>query len=101
MGMYKSGIKNTSVIENKNFNRSRPSSAYSHRQNISSMNKTTRPSSSKNRISVHTENDYINSGINPMEDNLIFDDEEEKMILQINYNLGPLKKNFILNLSKS
>jgi len=30
-----------------------------------------------------------------------FDDEEEKMILQINYNLGPLKKNFILNLSKT
>ena len=80
MGMYKSGIKNTSVIENKNFNRSRPSSAYSHRQNISSMNKTTRPSSSKNRISVHTENDYINSGINPMEDNLIFDKEVTKKL---------------------
>ena len=31
----------------------------------------------------------------------VFDDEEEKMILQINYNLGPLKKNFILNLSKT
>ena len=30
-----------------------------------------------------------------------FDNEEEKMILQINYNLGPLKKNFILNLSKT
>ena len=30
-----------------------------------------------------------------------FDDEEEKMILQINYNLGPLKKNFVLNLSKT
>ena len=44
MEMYKSGIQNPSVIDNKNFNRSRPSSAYSHRQNISSMNKTTRPS---------------------------------------------------------
>ena len=30
-----------------------------------------------------------------------FDDEEEKMTLQINYKLGPLKKNFILNLSKT
>ena len=30
-----------------------------------------------------------------------FDEEEEKMILQINYNLGPLKKDFILNLSKA
>ena len=80
MGMYKSGIKNTSVIENKNFNRSRPSSAYSHRQNISSMNKTTRPSTSKNRVSVYTENDFINSGINPMEDNLIFDKEVTKKL---------------------
>ena len=80
MGMYKSTSKNPSVIENKNFNRSRPSSAYSHRQNISSMNKTTRPSSSKNRISVYTENDYINSGINPMEDNLIFDKEVTKKL---------------------
>ena len=80
MGMYKSVIKNPSVIENKNFNRSRPSSAYSHRQNISSMNKTTRPSSSKNRISVYTENDYVNSGINPMEDNLIFDKEVTKKL---------------------
>lgn len=47
MEMYKSGMKQTSVIENKKFNRSRPSSAYSHRQNYSSVNKTTRPSSSK------------------------------------------------------
>ena len=80
MEMYKSGSKNPSVIENKNFNRSRPSSAYSHRQNISSMNKTTRPSSSKNRITVYTENDYINSGVNPMEDNLIFDKEATKKL---------------------
>jgi len=75
MEMYKSGMKQTSVIENKKFNRSRPSSAYSHRQNYSSVNKTTRPSSSKNKISVYTENDYITSGVNPMEDNLIFDKE--------------------------
>ena len=80
MGMYKSGIKSPSVIENKKFNRSRPSSAYSHRQNISSMNKTTRPSSSKNRISAYTEIDYINTGINPMEDNLIFDKEVTKKL---------------------
>ena len=75
MEMYKSGMKQTSVIENKKFNRSRPSSAYSHRQNYSSVNKTTRPSSSKNKISVYTENDYITSGVNPMEDYLIFDKE--------------------------
>ena len=80
MEMYKSGMKQTSVIENKKFNRSRPSSAYSHRQNYSSVNKTTRPSSSKNRISVYTENDYITSGVNPMEDNLIFNKEASKKL---------------------
>ncbi len=68
--MYKSG-----VIENKKFNRSRPSSAYSNRKNYS-IYKTSRPSSSKNRISLYTDNDYINSGENPMEQNLIFDQKE-------------------------
>ena len=72
--MYKSKAENSSVIENKNFNRSRPSSAYSHRQNYS-INRNNRPNSSKNKISLYTENDYINSGYNPMEENLILDKE--------------------------
>jgi hypothetical protein len=66
--MFKSG----SVIENKKFNRSRPDSAYSNRKNYS-IYKTSRPNSSKNRISLYTDNDYINSGENPMEQNLILD----------------------------
>ena len=61
-----------SVIENKNFNRSRPASAYSNRKNYS-IYKASRPSSSKNRVSLYTDNDYINSGSNPMEQNLILD----------------------------
>ena len=68
--MFKSG----SVIENKKFNRSRPDSAYSNRKNYS-IYKTSRPNSSKNRISLYTDNDYINSGENPMEQNLILDND--------------------------
>ena len=71
--MFKSVIKNNnSVIENKKFNRSRPASAYSNRKNYS-IYKSSRPSSSKNRISLNTDNDFINSGSNPMEQNLILD----------------------------
>ena len=70
--MFKSNTNHNSVIENKKFNRSRPSSAYSNRKN-NSIFKNSRPSSSKNRISLNTDNDYINSGINPMEENLILD----------------------------
>jgi hypothetical protein len=69
--MFKSG-NGSSVIENKNFNRSRPASAFSGRKNYS-INKNSRPSSSKNRVSLYTDNDHINSCINPMEQNLILD----------------------------
>ena len=71
--MFKStNNNNNSVIENKKFNRSRPASAYSNRKNYS-LYKNSRPSSSKNRVSLYTDNDYINSGLNPMEENLILD----------------------------
>ena len=75
--MFKSGTNANSVIENKKFNRSRPASAYSNRKNYSSY-QNTRPSSSKNRISLCTDNDYINSGVNPMEENLILDEKISK-----------------------
>ncbi len=70
--MIKSGTNYNAVIENKKFNRSRPSSAYSNRKNYSIF-KNSRPSSSKNRVSLYTDIDYINSGVNPMEENLILD----------------------------
>ena len=70
--MFKSTSNKDSVIENKKFNRSRPSSAYSNRKNYS-LYKTSRPNSSKNGFSLYTDNDHINSGINPMEQNLILD----------------------------
>ena len=71
--MFKStSNNNNSVIENKKFNRSRPASAYSNRKNYS-LYKNSRPSSSKNRVSLYNDNDYINSGLNPMEENLILD----------------------------
>jgi hypothetical protein len=66
-----------SVIENKKFNRSRPASAYSNRKNYS-IYKTSRPSSSKLRTSLFTNNDYINSGSNPMEQNLILDKQQSQ-----------------------
>ena len=67
--MFKPG---NSVIQNKKFNRSRPASAYANRKNYSII-KNSRPSSSKNRLSLYTDNDHMNSGKNPMEDNLILD----------------------------
>ena len=70
--MFKSEAQNKSMIENKKFNRSRPSSAYSNRKN-NSIFKSSRPNSSKNKISLYTDVDYINSGSNPMEQNLILD----------------------------
>ena len=75
--MFKSGTNVNSVIENKKFKRSRPASAYSNRKNHSSY-QNTRPSSSKNRISLYTDNDYINSGVNPMQENLILDEKISK-----------------------
>ena len=69
--MFKSG-SGSSDTENKKFNRSRPASAYSNRKNCS-VNRYSRPSSSKNRMSLYTDNDHINSGINAMEQNLILD----------------------------
>ena len=61
------------IIDNKNFNRSRPPSASTGRRGNYTLNKTTRPNSSKNKISMNIENDYINTCINPMEQNLILD----------------------------
>ena len=62
------------VIENKNYCRTRPPSATSNRRVNYTLNKnTSRPNSSKNRILMNIENDYINTCINPMEQNLILD----------------------------
>ena len=65
--------RNTSnIIDNKNF-RTRPPSATTTRRTNYNLNKNTRPNSSKNRISMNLENDFINNCINPMEQNLILD----------------------------
>jgi hypothetical protein len=62
------------IIENKNYCRTRPPSASSQRRVNLTLNKNnSRPSSSKNRIQINIENDYINTCINPMEQNLILD----------------------------
>ena len=98
--MIKSGTNYNAVIENKKFNRSRPSIAYSNRKNYSIF-KNSRPSSSKNRVSLYTDIDYINSGVNPMEENLILDKKvsqnlKEKLIISKYTNIkgfidiGPL-----------
>ena len=71
--MFKSGNAYNSVIENKKFNRSRPSSAYSNRKSNYSLNKNSRPASTKNRVSLYGDKDFINSGSNPLEENLILD----------------------------
>ena len=84
--MYKSNRSNILQTNNKNnlsalvpnakFNRTRPPSATTtHRANYT-LNRNSRPNSSKNRvskISVNVENDYINTCYNPMEKNLILD----------------------------
>ena len=76
--MFKSSTTpNSVIIENKKFNRSRPASAYSNRKNYS-IYKTSRPSSSKNRVSLYTDNDFIKSGNNPMEQNLILDKKQSQ-----------------------
>ena len=61
------------IIDNKNFNRTRPPSAMTTRRGNYTLNKNSRPNSSKNRVSMNIENDYINTCINPMEQNLILD----------------------------
>ena len=81
--MYKSNRSNilhannkniSHIIENKNYCRTRPPSATSNRRVNYTLNKNvSRPSSSKNRVVMNIENDYINSCINPMEQNLILD----------------------------
>ena len=82
--MYKSNRSNilhtnnkniSHIIDNKNFNRTRPPSATSNRRvNYTLNNRNSRPNSSKNKISMmNIENDYINTCINPMEQNLILD----------------------------
>ena len=84
--MYKSNRSNilqtanknnfSSVIQNKKFSRTRPPSATTTRRNNYTLNKNSRPSSSKNKISkisMNIENDYINTCYNPMEKNLILD----------------------------
>ena len=81
--MYKSNRSNilhannkniSHIIENKNYCRTRPPSATSNRRVNYTLNKNvSRPSSSKNRVLMNIENDYINSCINPMEQNLILD----------------------------
>ena len=82
--MYKSNRSNilhtnnkniSHIIDNKNFSRTRPPSATSNRRvNYTLNNRNSRPNSSKNKISMmNIENDYINTCINPMEQNLILD----------------------------
>jgi hypothetical protein len=82
--MYKSNRTNilhtnnkniSHIIDNKNFSRTRPPSATSNRRvNYTLNNRNSRPNSSKNKISMmNIENDYINTCINPMEQNLILD----------------------------
>ena len=82
--MYKSNHSNilhtsninsniSQITNNKNFNRTRPPSATTARRGNYTLNKNTRPNSSKNRVSMNIENDYINTCINPMEQNLILD----------------------------
>ena len=81
--MYKSNRSNilhannknmSHIIENKNYCRTRPPSATSNRRVNYTLNKNvSRPNSSKNRILMNIENDFINTCINPMEQNLILD----------------------------
>ena len=61
------------IIDNKNFCRTRPPSATTTRRPNYTLNKNSRPNSSKNKISINIDNDYINNCINPMEQNLILD----------------------------
>ena len=61
------------IIENKKFAHTRPPSATTTRRVNLTLNKNTRPNSSKNKISMNIENDYINTCFNPMEQNLILD----------------------------
>ena len=61
------------IIDNKNFARTRPPSATTTRRVNYTLNRNTRPNSSKNKISTNIDNDYINTCFNPMEQNLILD----------------------------
>lgn len=76
LAMQEMKKENSISIENKKFKRNRPSSANSNRIIHTSSNIQRPTSSSKTKITFYTEdNDFINKGYNPMEDNLILDDK--------------------------